>query len=399
MNNYAKHFPLLSQTLDGMPITYLDAASTTPKPQSVIDAVTHYYTHLGANVHRGVHPFSEGTTQAYEQTRYALAALIGASPSEIIFTRNATESINLISHCLGLAKTDEIIIPASEHHSNMLPWQAHATTRLINVDESGMADWLSIKDYISPKTKLIAVGHVSNVTGMIAPIEKMAAIAQAHGIPILVDASQSISHLPINVKEIGCDFMAFSSHKMFGPSGVGILYVNQDKFDLLSLFNVGGGMVLSTEDDHFVPLDAPFAYEAGTPNIEGVIGLYEAINFINSIGFDTITAHSQMIGDYCHHALGELPGIKILGGQVPASERIAICSFALPELSLTHTHIAQMLANSQSILLSAGTHCAHVLHRQIDLPGTIRISAHLYNDTQDIDKVVSALAQIMMKNQ
>ncbi|MCA1663156.1 MAG: aminotransferase class V-fold PLP-dependent enzyme, partial [Myxococcales bacterium] len=212
-NKYKADFPLLSQEVDGMPITYLDSASTTPKPRSVIDAVTRYYTQMGANVHRGVHPLGEASTQAYERARHAVAALIGASPHEIVFTRNATESFNLVAQGLGLDKEDEVVFPASEHHSNYMPWRLKAKTVLVDIDDEAVPRYQQLKERLSPRTRLVTLAHVSNVTGVVAPVEEWIATAHAAGVPVMVDASQSISHLPLDVKKLDCDFLAFSSHK------------------------------------------------------------------------------------------------------------------------------------------------------------------------------------------
>ncbi|MFC3908019.1 aminotransferase class V-fold PLP-dependent enzyme [Legionella dresdenensis] len=395
MNNYYKYFPLLSKTVDGMPITYLDSASTTPKPRSVIDAVNHYYTNLGANVHRGVHPLSEGTTEAFEHARYAVAAMIGASPSEIIFTRNATESFNLIAHCIGLEKNDEIVLAASEHHSNMLPWQHKARLKIIDLDDDGVAKWEQAKELLNPQTRLLTIGHISNVTGVIAPVPELVALAHSHGVPVMIDAAQSISHLAVNVKKIGCDFMGFSSHKMFGPSGVGVLYVNKDKYNKLSLFNIGGGMIKEATTSHFIALEPPFAYESGTPNIEGVIGYGAAVNFITQIGFDKITNHNRVWGEYCVKAISSLPGVRVMGGKTPSIQRTSICSFAFDDCLLSPTQLGHLLANTHGMYISAGTHCTHVLHKQTQFPATMRISGHIFNDTSDIDRLVSALREYL----
>lgn len=394
MNERTQDFPLLQRELDGAPITYLDSASTTPKPRTVIEAVTRYYTEMGANVHRGVHPLGEASTAAYERARYAIAALIGASPSEIVFTRNATEAFNLVAQGLTLQPDDEVVLPASEHHSNYMPWRLVAKPVLVDIDDETVPRYQQLKERIGPRTRLVTVAHVSNVNGVIAPVEEWAEIAHAAGVPIMVDASQSVSHLPIDVKKLGCDFLAFSSHKIFGPSGVGVLFVRRDRFDSLKLFNVGGGMVAYHGEDRFEAREAPFRFEAGTPNIEGAIGLGAAIEYVRSVGMDQIAAHSRALGEMMVRELKSLPEARVLGCSVPSERRVALCTLSLPVPSMSQANIARLLADSHAILVSGGFHCAHVLHHRAHLDGTLRASAHLYNDEGDIERLVSALRDL-----
>ncbi len=288
-------FPLLERGYDGSPFIYLDSASTTPKPRSVIAAVTRYYDELGANVHRGVHPIAEASTEEYERARHRVAALIGAQPAEIVFTRNATDSFNLLARALGLAADDEVVFPASEHHSNYMPWRGAATPELVDIDDEAVPKWSQLAARLGKRTRLVSVAHVSNVTGVVAPVEEWIATAHAAGVPVMLDASQSIAHLPIDVRALDVDFMGFSSHKMFGPNGVGVLYVRRDHFATLGLGNVGGGMVAMHAEDRFEPREAPFRYEAGTPNIEGVIGLGAAVDYLQGIGMAKIAAHSRAL--------------------------------------------------------------------------------------------------------
>src|SRR5512134_1221330 len=306
-------FPLLENGYDGAPFIYLDSASTTPKPREVIAAVARYYETLGANVHRGLYPLAEAATEEYERARHRVAALIGAQPAEIVFTRNATDSFNLVARALRLSADDEVVFPASEHHSNYLPWRVAATPRLVDLDEEALPKWSQLKSRLGPRTRLVSVAHVSNVTGAIAPIEDWIETSHAAGVPVLVDASQSVAHLPLDVHALGVDFLGFSSHKMFGPNGVGVLYVRRDRFAELGLGNVGGGMVAMLADDRFEPLDAPFRYEAGTPNIEGVIGLGAAVDYLLKIGMTTIAAHSRALAAQLIEGLKSLPQATVLG--------------------------------------------------------------------------------------
>jgi cysteine desulfurase/selenocysteine lyase len=388
-------FPLLQRELDGMAITYLDSASTTPKPRSVIDAVVHYYNDVGANVHRGVHPLGEAATELFERGRYAAASLINASPSEIVFTRNATEAFNLVAQGLGFTAGDEVVFPASEHHSNYMPWRMIAQPVLVDIDDEAVPRYHELAARLGPRTKLVTLAHVSNVTGVVAPVEEWIATAHRAGVPVMVDASQSVSHLPIDVKQLDCDFLAFSSHKIFGPSGVGILYVRRDRFDSLKLWNVGGGMVAYHGEDRFEAREAPFRYEAGTPNIEGAIGFAAAVDYVRSVGLEQIAAHSRALGEQLVRGLCALPGARVLGSRVPASERVALCTISLPVPSMTQANIARLLADSHAILVSGGFHCAHILHHRIRLDGTLRASAHLFNDEQDIERLLAALRDLV----
>jgi cysteine desulfurase/selenocysteine lyase len=388
-------FPLLSRELDGAPLTYLDSASTTPKPRPVIDAVTRYYTEMGANVHRGVHPLGEASTAAYERARYAVASLINASPAEIIFLRNATEAFNLVAQGLRLAADDEVVFPASEHHSNYMPWRLVARPVLVDIDDEAVPQYAQLASRLSARTRLVTVAHVSNVTGVIAPIEEWIANAHKAGVPVMVDASQSVSHLPIDVKALDCDFLAFSSHKIFGPSGVGVLYVRRDRLDSLKLWNVGGGMVEYHAEDRFETREGPFRFEAGTPNIEGAIGLGAAIDYVRAAGLANISAHSRALGVQLVAGLTALPNARVLGSRVPPERRVALCTLSLPVPSMTQANIARLLADSHGILVSGGYHCAHILHHRMQLDGTLRASAHLYNDAEDIERLIAALRDLV----
>jgi cysteine desulfurase/selenocysteine lyase len=395
VNPHKAEFPLLARELDGAPITYLDSASTTPKPRAVIDAVTRYYTEIGANVHRGVHPLGEQATEAFERARHAVASLLNAQPSEIVFTRNATESLNLVAHALGLGPDDEVVLPASEHHSNSLPWRLRARAVTVDIDAEAVPRWEQLEARLSPRTRLVALAHVSNVTGVVAPLEDWIATARAAGVPVMIDAAQSVSHLPIDVRALDCDFLAFSGHKLFGPSGVGVLYVRRDRFDDLGLHLVGGGMVEYHDDERFDPRDAPFRYEAGTPAIEATIGLGAAIDWLREKKLSEIAAHSRRLGALLVEGLGSLPGARVLGASVPAERRVGLCTVSLPVPSMSQTSLARWLADAHAILVSGGYHCAHVLHHRLELDGTLRASAHLYNDEADVEKLVAALRELV----
>jgi cysteine desulfurase/selenocysteine lyase len=390
-----EQFPLLARELDGRRIVYLDSASTTPKPRPVIDAVSRYYGEMGANVHRGVHPFGEASTAAYERARYAVAALINASPAEIIFTRNATEAFNLVASGIGLHDDDEVVIPASEHHSNYLPWRVRAKVRTVEIDDEGVPRYDELAPLLGKRTRLAALAHVSNVTGVIAPVEEWIETAHKAGVEVMVDASQSVSHLPIDVRALGCEYLAFSSHKLFGPSGVGALYVRRDKIDGLQLYNVGGGMVRYHGEERFETLESPFRFEAGTPAIEAAIGFGAAVGFLRSIGLDAIRAHSRAIGALLVEELQKVPGLRVLGGKLPPERRVALATASVPVPSMSQESIARMLADSHAILVSGGYHCAHVLHHKIHLAGTLRASAQVFNDEEDVVALARALRELV----
>ena len=385
-------FPLLERGYDDSPFIYLDSASTTPKPRSVIAAVTGYYETFGANVHRGVHPLAESATEEFERARHRVAALIGAQPAEIVFTRNATDSFNLLARAMNLTQEDEVVFPASEHHSNYLPWRVAAKAVLVDIDEEAVPKWSQLASHLSKRTRLVSVAHVSNVTGVVAPVEEWIATAHKAGVPVMLDASQSVAHLPIDVRALDVDFMGFSSHKMFGPNGVGVLYVRRDHFAKLGLGNVGGGMVAMHAEDRFAALEAPFRYEAGTPNIEGVIGLGAAVDYLRSVGMQAIATHVRNLAEQLMRGLAELPNVTILGRSV--RDRIALATVSLPVPSMRQQDIARLLADAHGIFVSGGFHCAHVLHHRLRLDGTVRASAHIYNDSSDIEAFVGALREL-----
>jgi cysteine desulfurase/selenocysteine lyase len=343
-----------------------------------------------------VHPLGELATQKYEAARLEVASFVGASPSEIVFVRGTTEAINLVANGLELTHEDEVIFPASEHHANFLPWRVHAKPVIVPIDEGGVPRWETVEKLITPKTKLIAFAHASNVTGAIAPVKEMVAVARAHGVLVLLDAAQSLSHLPIDVRDLGIDFLAASSHKAFGPSGVGILYAKKELLAKLALYQVGGGMVALNRDDEreLVPLDAPFRFEAGTPAIEGAIGFGAAVKFLKSIGFETIRAHERALAELMIGSLGEIPGVKILGASLPIESRLALATFVVDAPGIEQENVARMLAESSGICVSGGYHCAHVLHARTHLRGTVRASAHVYNTKEEIEALANAVREI-----
>jgi cysteine desulfurase/selenocysteine lyase len=393
-------FPMLSRTLEGQPLAFLDSASTTPKPRAVIDAVVDYYERCTANVHRGVHALGQEATQLYDAARIEAAGLIGAAPDEIVFVRGTTEAINLLAHALNLGPDDEVVFPASEHHANWLPWRARAHPVPMAIDEDGVPRWETLDALLTARTRLVAIGHVSNVTGCIAPVESVVRTAHARGVPVLLDAAQSLSHLPIDVRALDVDFLAASSHKAFGPSGVGFLYAKRERLKQFPLYQVGGGMVAMNEDivgaaaSHFVPREVPFRFEAGTPAIEATIGFGAAIRWMRALGLRTLREHDMRLARYLMARLEELPGVRVLAARAPIEDRIALATFVVDAPGMTQENVARALCDMFGVCVSGGFHCTHVLHARAHLDGTVRASPHVFNTTQEIDRLVEGVREI-----
>ncbi len=387
-------FPLLERTIDGRPIVYLDSASTTPKPRCVIDAVVGAYTAHTANVHRGVHVLSEEATEAFEGARAEVASFLNASPAEIVFTRNSTEGVNLVAHGLGFGPGDEVVLTALEHHSNFLPWRVAARTVAVDLDADGMPRYDEVERLLSARTRLLALAQVSNTTGVVAPVEEWIAAAHARGLPALVDAAQSASHLPIDVRALDCDFLVLSGHKLLGPSGIGVLYGKRERLDALGLYQTGGGMVRRHGDDRFDAHDVPLRFEAGTPNIEGAIGLGAALAYLRGLGMDAVRAHSLALGRHLVEGLREIPGVRVVAGSTPLERRIGLATFTVEAAGLSQESLARLLCDRYQIIASGGYHCAHILHDRMKLAGTVRISTHVFNTHAEIERALEALREI-----
>jgi cysteine desulfurase/selenocysteine lyase len=400
-NRLRPEFPLLARTHDGQPLAFLDSASTTPKPRAVIAAVVHYYERCTANVHRGVHVLGQEATQLYDEARLEVAGLVRAAPDEIVFVRGTTEAINLVCYALSLGKADEVVFPASEHHANWLPWRERASPVPMPIDPDGVPRWEALESLLSPRTRLVSIGHVSNVTGCIAPVADVVRVAHARGIPVLLDAAQSLSHLPIDVKALDVDFLAASSHKAFGPSGVGFLYGKRQRLREFPLYQVGGGMVALNEDivgdapSQFVPRDIPFRFEAGTPAVESTIGFGAAVRWMRAIGLDKLRAHDMLLAGYLLGRLRELPSVRILAGDVPPEGRIALATFVVDAPGMTQENVARALSDMFGVCVSGGYHCAHVLHARAQLDGTVRASPHVFNTCAEIDRLVEGVREIV----
>ncbi len=393
-------FPLLSRTVEGHPLVFLDSASTTPKPRAVVDAVLGYYERSTGNVHRGVHALGQEATALYDAARLEAASLLNAAPDEVVFVRGTTEGINLLSHGLALGPDDEVVFPASEHHANWLPWRVGARPVPMPIDDDGVPRWDALPSLLTPRTKLVAFAHVSNVTGCIAPVADVVSLAHARGIPVLLDAAQSLSHLPIDVKKLDVDFLAASSHKAFGPSGVGILYGKRERLQSLALYQVGGGMVSRNEDvvegrpGRLVPLDVPFRFEAGTPAIEATIGFGAAVRWMRAVGMGAIREHDLAQTRYLLPRLREVPGVRLLAADVPAEQRIALATFVVDAPGMTQENVARALCDLYGVCVSGGVHCAHVLHARLHLDGTARASAHAFNTTADLDTLIEGVRSL-----
>jgi cysteine desulfurase/selenocysteine lyase len=399
-NRLRPEFPMLTRELEGQPLAFLDSASTTPKPRPVIQAVVDYYERCTANVHRGVHALGQEATQLYDAARLEVAGLVGAAPDEIVFVRGTTEAINLLAHALALGPDDEVVFPASEHHANWLPWRVRARPVPMAIDDDGVPRWETLAELMTARTRLVAVGHVSNVTGCVAPIADVVRTAHARDVPVLLDAAQSLSHLPIDVRALGVDFLAASSHKAFGPSGVGFLYARRDKLKEFPLYQVGGGMVAMNEDivgsvrSAFVPREVPFRFEAGTPAIEATIGFGAAVRWMRAIGMQAIRDHDVRLARYLVRRLRELPGVRVLAADAPAEQRIALATFVVDAPGMTQENVARALCDMFGVCVSGGFHCTHVLHARAHLDGTVRASPHVFNTTSDIDRLVDGVREI-----
>jgi cysteine desulfurase/selenocysteine lyase len=389
--------PLLARELCGRPLVFLDSASTTPKPRSVIDAVVGYYESSTANVHRGVHLLGEEATRLFDDARREVATLIGATPAEIVLVRGTTEAINFVANGLELGPEDEVVFPASEHHANWIPWRVHGKPVPMPIDDDGLPRWETLESLITSRTKLVSIGHVSNVTGAIAPVEEVVRIAHARGVPVLLDAAQSLSHLPIDVTALGVDFLAASSHKAFGPSGVGILWGKKDFLQKCPLYQVGGGMISLNNDidvGGFVPRDAPFRFEAGTPAIEATIGFGAAIRWMREVSLDAIRKHDLAMSHYLFEGLADIKGVRVLARRLPPERRIALATFVVDAPAMTQESVARALCDMFGVCVSAGYHCTHVLHARAHLPGTVRASAHVFNTTEEIDVLLEGVREI-----
>jgi cysteine desulfurase/selenocysteine lyase len=385
-------FPLLGRELAGQPIAYLDAASTAPKPRRVLEAIRRYHEEYTGNVHRGVHPLAAEASAAYEAARHAAAAHLGASAGEIVFTRGTTEAINFVASSLRLGSDDEVVLTHAEHHSNMLPWRACAKPVYLPSRDDGSPEWEALESAITPKTKLVAVHHVSNVLGTIAPVAEIARVARARSVPLLLDGAQAAGHLPVDVGALDCDFYAFSGHKVGGPTGVGVLYARSPWLERLAPYHWGGGMVSVVDESTLELKGAPHRFEAGTPNVEGVLGLAAALELLREVGMESVRAHGEELARTLLEGVRDLPGVRVLGAGEPLRPRIPLVALELPEDGLDAQTLARTLADSSGVIVSAGQHCTHPLHRRATASqDTLRASAWMINTRDDVARFVESL--------
>ncbi|MBL7876416.1 MAG: cysteine desulfurase [Cyclobacteriaceae bacterium] len=393
-----KQFPVLNQQVNGKPLVYLDNAATNQKPQRVIDALTTYYEKDNANIHRGIHTLAERATKAYETTRHSMQAFIGAKHvEEIIFTRGVTESINLVASSYGrafLKAGDEIIISGMEHHSNIVPWQLiceekGALLKVIPVNDIGEIDFVAFQKLLSDKTKIVAVNHASNSLGTINPIKEIIASAHKSGAVVLIDGAQASAHLTFNVQELDCDFYCISSHKMYGPTGTGILYGKKELLEKMPPYMGGGEMIKEVTFAKTTYNDLPHKFEAGTPNIADVIALNEAIAFINELGKENIAAHEAELLAYTVEKLSTMPDITLIG---TAKHKVSVQSFIIE--GVHHFDIGQML-DARGIAVRTGHHCTQPLMDQFGIEGTVRASYSVYNTKAEVDQLAEGLERII----
>src|SRR5437868_1578267 len=388
-------FPILHEKAHGQPLIYFDSAATSQKPRKVLDALQNYYEHNNANVHRGLHELSSRATEAYERSRRRVAEYLGAaSPEEIVFTRGTTESINLVAQAWGgkfLREGDVILLTEMEHHSNLVPWQLLAERigvrlRFVPVRDDGTLALEQLSSLLTPEVKLFAFTHVSNSLGTINSIADLCEEARNVGALTLIDAAQSAGHLPINVRELGCDFLAFSGHKMCGPTGIGALYGRAEILSAIPPWHGGGEMIVSVTLERSAFKKAPHRFEAGTPNIAGAIGLEAAIDYIEQIGRPAIFEHDMQLAHYAMERLEELPGMRVLG---PRAERGALVGFVMKS---AHPHDLTTFADRYGLALRGGHHCNQPLMRRFGLPGTTRASFYFYNTKEEIDRMIEILS-------
>ena len=391
-------FPIFKKKINGKELVYLDNASTTQKPYSVIDSITDFYTNYNSNIHRAVYQLAEEATELYEQSREKIANFINVRPEEIVFTRNTTESINLIAHSWArsnLKKDDGIVITELEHHSNIVPWQIlcqEIGTRLeyVGIDENGFLDLEHMKKLISSKkVKLVSLSHMSNVLGTIVPIEGIIKVAHEHGIPVIVDGAQSVPHMPVNVKNMDCDFLVFSAHKMLGPTGVGVLYAKKEFLEKMRPFMGGGDMIKEVFKFHTNYNEVPYKFEAGTPNIADVVGFGAAIDYLEKIGMENIRKHEISLTDYALESILSLKYVTVYGPR-DTKYRGGVMSFNIADI---HPHDLATIMNNHGIAIRSGHHCAQVLMQRLDVPATSRASFYIYNTKEEIDKFINAIKE------
>ena len=390
-------FPALHQIVHGRPLAYLDNAATSQKPRQVISAITDFYERDCSNVHRGVHLLSERATRAFELTRSKVQQFLNAAESrECIFTRGTTEAINLVAQSFGrkfFRAGDEIIISHMEHHSNIVPWQiardaTGATLRVAPLDDRGDVDLEQYAALLGPKTRMVALSHVSNALGTINPVKKMIALAKERGVPVLLDGAQAVPHERVDVEDLGCDFYAFSGHKMYAPMGIGVLWGREELLEAMPPWQGGGDMIASVTFERSTWNRLPFKFEAGTPNVDGAIGLAAAIDYIERLGIDAIATHEAELLAHATEELAKLPGLRLIG---TAREKAAVVSFALDGI---HPHDIGTIVDRQGVAIRTGHHCAEPVMKRYGVPATARASFGLYNTHEEVSALVAAIREV-----
>nr|PZN05471.1 MAG: cysteine desulfurase CsdA [Pseudomonadota bacterium] len=390
----AEDFPILERPVRGKRLVYLDNGATTQKPEAVIEAERRFYRESNANIHRGVHWLSQHATDLYEQGRETVRRFLNAARAEeIVFTRGTTEAINLVAQSWGRANLkagDEIVLTAMEHHSNIVPWQllcaeTGAELRVVPINDRGELDLDAYVALLNERTRLVAVAHVSNALGTVNPVQDIAARAKAVGALVLVDGAQAVAHMPVDVQAIGCDFYAFSAHKLYGPTGIGALYARWDVLRGMPPWQGGGDMIRTVSFEGSTWADPPQRFEAGTPNIAGVVGMAAAIDYVSAIGLERIAAHEHALLEYATEAVCKLPGVRLIG---TAREKASILSFMVDGI---HPHDRGTILDMEGIAIRAGHHCAMPVMKRFGIPGTARASFALYNDERDVEALVAGI--------
>ena len=391
-----RDFPILAQRVHGKWLVYLDNAATSQKPRAVIGAIARYYEQDNANIHRGVHTLSMRATDAHDAARRTVQRFIHAGDArEIVFVRGATEAINLVAQSYGrahVAAGDEVLITAMEHHSNIVPWQIlceekQARLRVAPIDDDGELRMEEFEKLIGARTRMVAVTHVSNALGTVNPLRRMIELAHVRNVPVLVDGAQAVPHLPVDVQELDCDFYAFSGHKVYGPTGIGVLYGKAALLDAMPPYQGGGDMIRSVTFEKTTYNDLPFKFEAGTPDIAGAIGLGAALEYVSALGVEKVAAHGQDLLAYATEAVSAIPGVRLIG---TASRRAGVLSFVLDNV---HPHDLGTILDRQGIAIRTGHHCAQPVMERFGVPATARASFAVYNSREDIDALVEGIAK------
>jgi cysteine desulfurase / selenocysteine lyase len=390
-------FPILKEEVRGRQLVYLDNAATSHKPKTVIDSIVRYYEHDNANIHRGVHYLSERATEEYEMARKVVQSFLGAAHSnEIIFVRSTTEAINLVAQTYGrthVAPGDEVLITAMEHHSNIVPWQLlceekKAKLRVAPINDDGELILDEFERLLCPRTRIVAVGHVSNALGTLNPVATIAEMAHARNVPVLVDGAQAAPRLPVNVQELDCDFYAFSGHKTYGPTGIGVLYGKASLLESMPPYQGGGDMISSVTFEKTIYNKVPHKFEAGTPDMSGAVGLRAAIEYLNQIGMDNIAAHEHELLTYATKTVSDLPGVRVIG---TAREKAGVLSFAMQGI---HPHDIGTILDQEGIAIRTGHHCAQPVMERFGVDATARASFGLYNTEDEIDALVRGIQKV-----